>query len=420
MTRENYTLPEDTQESASWNRRTLLRRGALATGAIVAAGAGTRVLAQDATPTARPIEDSGRYRFSTFGWATDFSIHSVDLLEIAPGGPGKDGIPPIDDPRYESIDSANAWLNDLEPVVSVAIETPGGPVARAYPIQILIWHEMVNDVLADEPILATFCPLCNTAIAFDRKLADDGIVYDFGTTGNLRFSDLVMWDRQTESWWQQLTGEAIVGTLTGSQLMMIPAQILGWGTFKTLYPEGDVLSVETGFSRTYGSNPYVGYDDADSSPFLFDRPADGRLRPMERVVGVDSGGEQKAYLVGDVTETDVINDDLGGLAIAVFLSAGAASATDGQNIATSRDVGQVGVFLSAVDDQVLTFALDGDRILDAETGTSWDLSGAAIDGPLEGARLTALPHVVVFWFAWAAAFPETSIWNNGTTITPRS
>ena len=137
--------------------------------------------------------------------------------------------------------------------------------------------------------MITFCPLCNTAIAFDRRL--DGKTYDFGTSGNVRKSDLVMWDRQTESWWQQITGEAIVGALTGTRLTMLPATIVAWEDFHRDAPQGRVLSRETGINRDYGSNPYAGYDRVDQSPFLYDGELDDRLLPMERIVSVSDSDE---------------------------------------------------------------------------------------------------------------------------------
>lgn len=155
--------------------------------------------------------------------------------------------------------------------------------ARAYPLRILIWHEIVNDVVGSELLAVTFCPLCNAAIAFRRRVG--GRVLDFGTTGKLRYSDLVMYDRQTESWWQQMTGEAIVGRLTGTRLEPVPAQMASWRDFAQAHPRGRVLNQDTGYRRLYGRNPYVGYDDVRSSPFLYDGPRDGRLRPMERVDG---------------------------------------------------------------------------------------------------------------------------------------
>lgn len=368
-----------------------------------------------ATPTPNPLAGVS---FSTSGWQTDFSRHNVPLTEITPGGPSRDGIPPIDAPRYVPIADADAWLEATEPVIAVAEEVAGqsGQIAaRAYPLQIMVWHEIVNDILGGQPRLVTFCPLCNTAIAFDRRLDPsdpNATVYDFGTTGNLRGSDLVMWDRQSESWWQQITGEAIVGALTGSRLTPIPAQIVGWSAFKAAYPDGDVLSKETGFSRSYGQNPYVGYDDIDSSPFLFDGRTDDRLPPMERVVGLVLDAEAVAYPLPALAAARAVNDEVAGQPVAILFAPGARSALDTAAIAQGRDVGQAGVFVRARDDRVLTFRGEGDdHFADEETGTVWDVTGLALSGPLAGNRLAGLPHTVVFWFAWAAFQPATRLWS---------
>jgi hypothetical protein len=189
--------------------------------------------------------------FNRTGWKTDFSKHTVPLSEIQSGGPPRDGIPPIDRPAFVDSAVASEWLADNEPVV--VYEENGD--ARAYPLQILIWHEIVNDTVGGRPVTVTFCPLCNTAIAFDRRL--DGVTYDFGTTGNLRRSDLVMWDRQTESWWQQITGEAIVGALAGARLTPVPAAIQSFAAFRAAFPNGRVLSRETGVRRDYGRHRYA-------------------------------------------------------------------------------------------------------------------------------------------------------------------
>jgi hypothetical protein len=185
------------------------------------------------------------------GWDTDFSKRSVSLGEFRSGGPGKDGIPAIDDPKFVTVEDAD-FLESREPVIELVVDGD----ARAYPIQILIWHEIVNDVVDGAPVAVTFCPLCNTAIVFDRRVKEQ--VLDFGTTGNLRNSDLVMYDRQTESWWQQFGGEALVGELTGFELEQLPARIVAWADFRREHAGGKVLSRDTGFSRSYGQNPYVG------------------------------------------------------------------------------------------------------------------------------------------------------------------
>lgn len=349
---------------------------------------------------------------STAEWQTDFTKHSVPLSEFRSGGPPRDGIPPIDNPAYVSLTDADQWLEPQEPVIAVEHRGEAGTQARAYPLQIMVWHEIVNDELAGDPILATFCPLCNTAIAFDRRLSGDARVYDFGTTGNLRFSDLVMWDRQTESWWQQITGEAIVGELTGSVLDRIPAQIIGWEAFKEAYPSGDVLSKETGFNRSYGRNPYAGYDDVNSSPFLFDGDQDGRLAPMKRVVGIVLDDSAYAYPLPEPPNAQAIHRRAGERDIVLFMTPGSLSALDAADIAESRDVGQVGVFDRNIDGLTLTFRSESDgSFTDEDTGTTWNVVGTGTAGTLEGRSLQSLAHTVAFWFAWAAAYPDTQLWS---------
>jgi hypothetical protein len=349
---------------------------------------------------------------STAGWQTDFSKHSVPLSEFQSGGPPRDGIPPIDAPRYVSQAEADTWLAPEEPVIGVALEQDDGSVvARAYPLQILLWHEIVNDTLGETPVAVTFCPLCYTAVAYDRRLEPDGAVYDFGTTGNLRHSDLVMWDRQTESWWQQFSGDAIVGELTGAHLTFLPAQIMSWQAFKEADPEGDVLSRETGFDRPYGTNPYPGYDDIDSRPFLFDGETDDRLPPMERVVGVVLGNEGVAYPFPDLQERRLIEDQVDETPVVVLWATGTSSAVDARDVVSGRDIGQAGVFGRDLGERLLSFSPGpDDGFTDAETGSTWDVSGLATAGDLAGERLTLIPHTVVFWFAWAAFQPEGRLW----------
>ena len=337
------------------------------------------------------------------GWKTDFTKHSVPLSEISSGGPPRDGIPPIDQPRFETVDQANRWLKAREPVIHLAI----GSDVRAYPLQILTWHEIVNDEVGGVPVTITFCPLCNTAIAFDRRL--EGRTLDFGTSGNLRHSDLVMWDRQTESWWQQITGEAIVGELTGRQLQMLPATIVAWEAFARQFPHGRVLSRETGFDRNYGDNPYVGYDQVDNPPFLFDGELDGRLPPKERVVTVSLGGEDVAIPFSTLAARRVITDTVGGQPVVVFWQGGTASALDQAEIASSRDVGASGAYKPEVDGRRLTFSWEDDAFVDRETGSRWSVLGQATAGPLQGKHLTSVVHANHFWFAWAAFKPGTRI-----------
>jgi hypothetical protein len=341
---------------------------------------------------------------STDGWNTDFSKHSVPFTEIFSGGPPRDGIPPIDDPGFVTIEDAANWVVDREPVVSFELNG----ISRAYPLQILMWHEIVNDVVGGEPVSVTFCPLCNTAIVFERTL--DGVVYDFGTSGKLRNSDLVMWDRQTESWWQQFTGEAIVGELTGMKLKTLPALITSFEDFRAAYPDGEVLSTDTGFQRPYGSNPYGGYDRMGSRPFLYFGSLDGRIHPMERVVDVIIADEAVAFPFTVLRDERVVDYTIGGQDVVVFYKSGTVSALDSGTIADSKNIGSTGVFDPVVDGRKLTFRDEGDGFVDEETGSTWNIQGQAIAGPLDGHQLRSIVHTNVFWFAIAAFRPDVTVY----------
>jgi hypothetical protein len=369
-------------------------------------GQGESAPDQSAGPAA---PDLNGVRFPRAGWKTDFTKTSVDLREIMSGGPGKDGIPAVDQPRFQSLEAAATWLTATSPVIALEV----GGHARAYPIAIVIWHEIVNDRLDSLPIAVTFCPLCNTALVFERVL--DGTEYDFGTTGNLRFSDLVMYDRQTESWWQQATGEAIVGTLTGKRLRFLPAQIISFAEFRDRYADGDVLSKETGHQRPYGTNPYVGYDKSDERPFLYEGVVDGRLAPKERVVTVSIGTEHTAFPYLELVKVGAANETVGGTPLVVLWVPGTASALDAGLVDQGRDAGATGVFERTVDGRELTFERPGgpgSPIRDRETGSTWSVTGKAMDGELAGRSLKPLVHGDHFWFAWAAFSPETRIWTS--------
>lgn len=350
--------------------------------------------------------------FRTAGWKTDFSRHTVPYDEFRSGGVPRDGIPPLDHPAHESIAAADAWLDDAQPVIALAING----AARAYPLAILTWHEITNDTLGGVPVAVTFCPLCNSAVAFDRRL--NGETLDFGVSGNLRHSDLVMWDRQTESWWQQLTGEGIVGRYAGYRLTMLPAPLVSWRDFKAAYPDGDALSRDTGHARDYGRNPYAGYDAPGQQPFLFAGQPDDRRPAMERVAALILDGQPLAFPFPILARERAINYAANGRRIAVLFQPGAASALDRPRIADSRDVGATGVFDAVLDGQTLTFqyqesvtgGIDNGGFVDEQTGSVWNILGQAIAGPLTGQSLTPIVHGSHFWFAWAAFAPQTQIY----------
>ncbi len=342
--------------------------------------------------------------FDTSEWKTNFSKFSVPLNEIRSGGPPKDGIPPIDRPKFETVADAGKWLKPAEPVVYV--ERAGD--ARAYPLQILIWHEIANDTVGGVPASVTFCPLCNTSITFDRRL--EGQVYDFGTTGKLHKSALVMYDRQTETWWWQVSGEAIVGDLTGKRLTVLPSQIISWETFRGAYRAGKVLSRDTGHSRPYGRNPYVGYDDVNSSPFLYSGSRDPRLKPMERVVTVSIGKEDVAYPFSVLENARVVHDSVGGTPIVIFFQKGTTSALDRNDIAEGRDIGAAAVFSPIVDGRKLAFGARGVQFVDDQTKSVWNILGLAASGALAARRLEPIVHGNHFWFSWASYKPQTRVY----------
>lgn len=257
---------------------------------------------------------------------TDFARHSVDYSGILSGGPPKDGIPAIDDPVFIPVDQAK-HITAKEPVIGVVLNGE----AKAYPLAILMWHEIVNDTVSGVPVAVTYCPLCNAAIVFDRRLDDR--VLDFGTTGKLRNSDLIMYDRQTESWWQQFLGEGIVGAMTGKRLAVVPARIESMERFKARAPDGKVLFPNNPRMRRYGANPYVRYDSSDR-PFLYNGALPDDIAPLARVVSfapdeawsLDLLRVNKRIEVGDVVMT---------------WEPGQNSALDARVIAYGADVGNV-------------------------------------------------------------------------------
>ncbi|EEX10464.1 conserved hypothetical protein [Ruegeria lacuscaerulensis ITI-1157] len=269
---------------------------------------------------------------------TDFAMTSVrSWSQIRSGGPPRDGIPALSDPAFVRARDASG-LDTTEPVLT--IELPGGR-PRAYPIRYLIWHEIVNDRIGNRPVAITYCPLCNSALVFDRR-TDHGVL-SFGVTGKLRHSDMVMYDRETESWWQQATGEAIVGRLTGMRLQALPAWMESWAQFRQRNPDGLAMA-EPHYNRDYGRNPYRGYDTS-RHPFLYDGelPPNG-IHPLERVVRVGDRAWPLSRLrrQGKVTEAGVT----------ISWRSGQASALDAGRIAKGRDVGSIRVTDAAGQDVV--------------------------------------------------------------------
>ena len=355
-------------------------------------------------PRTKEVDDSVLPTYISRYWPnTDFSMHSVSYSEIIAGTEAKIGIPAIDDPVFHPVSEAPNYMGEDEAVLAVEIDGD----ARAYPLAMLIFHEIVNDTVGEVPIVVTYCPLCNSAVVFRREV--DGRLFDFGVSGNLRLSDLLMYDRQTESWWQQITGEAVVGEMTGTILEFLPASLVSWGEFSSSYPEGLLLSRETGYDFPYGQYAYYGYDAPESWPVLLKTLPDLRLPSMERVVAFTVDGQGIAYPLSYVAKMGVVYDSSGGLDFVIFHLGRRQSAYPAGNGEERRVIGSTGVFEASLDGRRLSFSLWDGRITDDETGSTWNILGRAVEGALAGSELTPIVHGNHFWFAWAAHTPDTLI-----------
>jgi len=338
----------------------------------------------------------------TASWETDWERRTIDTDELLIGifAPDpRDVIRPIDDPLFEEVASIGDRLQPQEP--GAVLEVDGD--ARFYPLRIMTAHEIVNDEIGGIPVAVTYCPLCNTAAVFDRRV--QGTVLRFGVSGLLRKSDLVMWDSATQSLWQQITGEGIVGRFAGTQLEFLPSALVRWEDFRTEHPEGLVLALDQGLpGYNYGRNPYEGYSSRPTPFGFFQDDPDPRYPALERVVGIRVGAATKAYPFSVIAEERTVNDVVDGVPVVVFWGAeDTADALDAGQVADGQGIGTGIAFSRMVDGQTLTFvAVDDTTFRDKETGTRWNLLGTAVEGPLLGHELGIVVHQNEFWFAWSA------------------
>lgn len=314
--------------------------------------------------------------------------HIVPLDKVVSGGVPMDGIPSIDRPKFISAVEGDRFLSDAEIVFGLYFAGE----ARAYPAMILAWHEIVNDVVNGQPVLITYCPLCYASIAYERTI--DGVAVQFGVSGKLYNSDLVMYDRLTESYWSQILGKAIVGEFSGRELKRIPIDFTTWGVWKHLHPDTLVLSKDTGYVRSYGVDPYQGYYASDEVWFPLEHQ-DQRLHPKALIYGLVIGESQKAYPKDTITQRGVISDTVGGANVAVW----------------AIQEGPIRVFDRNVGNATLEFTLEEGRIFDTQTHSEWNIDGVAISGLYSGTRLTRIVGITCFWFAWGAFYPDTSLYS---------
>lgn len=334
-------------------------------------------------------------------------LEGFDFSQVISGGPPPDGIAPIDEPCFDTVATADEWLQAQSPVLVVEIDGDH----RAYPLAIMTQHEIVNDVVGGEPLVVTYCPLCNSGLAFERTVEDR--VLDFGTSGRLFQANLVMYDRQTKSLWTQFTGRAVVGEdFVGTELVRVPTALLGWEDFERAAPDGHVLSRESMPGRDYGRNPYPGYEGSGDR-FLFEGPRDERLPPNSRVVGLGTDRDPVAIALGHLRDERVVDVEIDDQPVTIWWAPGQASALDTSAVDQGQDVGSTAAFVPLLDDGTrLDFAPSADdesRFVDEQTGSTWNLLGEATDGELAGTQLEAISRDDTFWFVWFAFQPDTAL-----------
>jgi hypothetical protein len=374
-------------------------------------------LPRDATETAEGIQiirDAERPQRFGLDWGTEWGIRLIDLDDLSQGA-GRDAIPAISSPLYWTLEEASEVYTDNVPLVQVDVN---GDV-RGFPLEILTWHEIVNDTIGGMPVTVTFCPLCNTAIAFESQIGEE--LFIFGVSGLLRNSDLVMYDRNTESLWQQSSGRAIVGAMVGARLKYVPASVVTVGQLRSAYPDALVMSRDTGWDRPYGQNPYRGYDNPEQGgpyTFFFDRDTiDDRLPPAERVVAIEGpSGAAMAYAWSVLEVERVVHNTFDGIDLVVFWTPGALSILDSGILRNAREIGTTAVFETTLEGRDLTFTVNpadesGQTFVDEQTGTVWDIFGRGVDGELAGSQLKRVVHSDHFWFAWQAFHPTTRLLN---------
>ncbi len=323
----------------------------------------------------------------------------IDPNDVLSGGVGVDGIPPIDEPKFVGVDEVDYLTSPTEPLVLVEVNGD----AVGFPLRVMISHEIVNTEIGGVPVTVTFCPLCNSALAFDRRVGSR--LLDFGVSGTLLNSALLMYDRQTESLWSHFTGEGVLGHYAGLDLNKIPAQTVSFEEFSRAFPDGRILSQfheENAQEGRYGRNPYVGYD-TNNIGFLFDGQTDPRLPAQERVVGIAAEGQALAVPFSLLEDVGVvlIEDEF-----AVLHRSGLNSALDSSEISEGRDIGQTGVF--RLPEGIESLTPDGDNFRDSQ-GRTWSIIGQLVDGESDIDRLEPVTHLDAFWFAWAAYRPDTSV-----------
>ena len=358
---------------------------------IIVIGAALAVLVisfDDETPEVTMIKSDSLGSSELGIMETNGVKHIIPLDKIKGGGPPKDGIPSIDNPVFVDIQDSQ-FMSDSDIVIGLEIN---GDI-KAYPLFILVWHEIVNDKVGGTPVSVTYCPLCYTNQVFERII--NGKEVEFGTSGKLYNSNLLMYDRFTESYWSQALGMAVTGELTGYQLDLVPFDVITWGDWKTLHPDTLVLTTDTGYVRSYATDPYGSYYTEPRIIFPVEH-SDDRMHPKEIIIGFNYGDVYKAYKQNDIESNVIVNDSIGNTPVMLV----------------SLFSENTRVYDRMINDQVLDFVYADDAIFDTQTNSEWNYDGLSLSGEYEGEQLQRLPIEPGFWFEWVAFHPETLVYGD--------
>ncbi len=315
---------------------------------------------------------------------------TIPINEVKDGGPGKDGIPSIDNPKFINVSQVNpALIGSDDLIIGIVI----GDEAKAYPHVILDWHEIVNDKLNEDLVSISYCPLTGTA--FGWKSRANGTTSTFGVSGLLYNTNLILYDRNTDSNWSQLKLECVNGTLINNKPKLVNVVETNWGTWNKLYPNTKVLSTDTGFSRTYGNYPYGDYK-TNQDFFLFNAtPTNNALPNKERIYAILDGDKSKVYQFSKFGKGNAFKDEF-----------------NGKNYLIVGDSNIISAFEVSSQFSSLNFEYSFNKtegFFKDDEGNEWSIFGKAIDGPKKGQSLTVSRSVVSYWFAIAAFYPNPEI-----------
>ncbi len=315
--------------------------------------------------------------------------------DVQDGGPGKDGIPSVDEPKFESITAAD-YMTDFDLILTIHKDG----AQHSYPHPVLDWHEIVNDEVGNTAVTITYCPLTGTGTAWDRTL--NGVKTTFGVSGLLYRNNLIPYDRKTGSNWSQMRLDCVNGELAGEQVVTYPMVEMSWTTFKKLFPQEQVLSTDTGSNRNYGRYPYGAYRTNHDLIIFPVGQEDSRLPAKERVLAVEVADKARVYRFGTFQSgLDVISDSFGGVDLVVF-----GSLQDNIMMAYQAQIGD-GTKLEFVAEEAL---LEGGVVMSDQLGNKWNIFGRAVEGPMAGQELVPVTTSMGYWFAFGAFYDQLEIY----------